>query len=100
MCYNKTIPQEWEEETIMSYTWENPAARDAAEQSKLFWKEPKIFSEMHEGKVLYGFENMYGKVVPATFERIGVFVAGYASAYKDGEWFTIDDNGNRRKASH
>ena len=54
----------------MSYTWENPAARDAAEQSKLFWKEPKIFSEMHEGKVLYGFENMYGKVVPATFERI------------------------------
>ncbi len=84
----------------MSYKWINPATRDAEEQSKLLWKEPKIFCETHDGKKLYGFKNMHGKVIPATFESIGVFVAGYASAKKDGEWITIDDNGNRRKASH
>lgn len=65
------------------------------------WKAPKVFCETDEnGKKKYGFTNQNGKVVPAIFDSIGTFVAGYATATKDGERFTIDSEGERRKASH
>ena len=48
------------------------------------WKEPKVFCETDEnGKKKYGFTNQNGKVVPAIFDSIGTFVAGYATATKD-----------------
>ncbi len=85
----------------MSYTWKNPAIAEKEVQSKQLWKEPKIFSEIHDGKKKYGLKDQSGKVIAdAEFDSIGPVVVGYATAVKNGRRITIDENGNERRASH